>query len=277
MVYKDKIPRLSVVATPIGNLDDMTQRAKDVLKEADVVLVEDSRRAAKLWKAYAIRPKKQCVYHMHNEQSMLPKVIQLWGQDMHVALISDAGTPLIHDPGHALLNAAYAHDVVVDAMPGPCALIQALVLSGLPSDDFHFLGFLPSQKQARLNRLEASSFQETTCIAYEAPHRIGASLRAIHETFNPQMPLVVCRELTKLYQTVVRISCGDIPAWLESHKPKGEYVLLWDARMHQVHEDLWDGLVDGLLVHYDKKEIMTMLQGLHPSKNRLYRRLHCNE
>ena len=218
---------LYLVATPIGNLADMSPRAVEVLGSVDLVAAEDTRHSAKLLQHFAI--KTACVaYHEHNERQMCDKLVERIKTGETVALISDAGTPLVSDPGYHLVQAAREAGVPVVSVPGPCALIAALAVSGLPSSRFVFEGFLPAKPVARRQRLEVLADDDRTLIFYESTHRIEASLADMATIFGGQRNAVIARELTKRFETVHGDSLSGLQAWLaaDSDQCKGEFVVL---------------------------------------------------
>jgi 16S rRNA (cytidine1402-2'-O)-methyltransferase len=216
---------LYIVATPIGNLEDITQRALRVLREADLVACEDTRRTRVLLNHFGIKT-RTISYHEHNERERAEEICKLLASGKNVALVSDAGTPLINDPGFRVANAAIEQDLRVVPIPGPTAFVNALVASGLPSDEFYFAGFLPARANARRARLEELSAIPATLIFYEAPHRIGATLKDALDTLGKRQA-TVARELTKLHEEIAR---GNLSTLTERFGPgsraRGEMVLI---------------------------------------------------
>ncbi len=216
--------KLILVPTPIGNLEDITLRALRVLKEADLVLAEDTRTTGKLLKHYEIKcPLKS--YHIHNEHQQVERICEKIQELETVVLVSDAGTPAISDPGFLLVRACIACGIEVECLPGATALIPALVASGLPADRFSFEGFLPPKK-GRKTRLEKLASEERTVILYESPHRLLKTLGQIEEYFGEETQMVACRELTKLYEEFVRGTIREVREHFEQEAPKGEFVLI---------------------------------------------------
>jgi 16S rRNA (cytidine1402-2'-O)-methyltransferase len=218
---------LYVVATPIGNLGDITYRAVDVLRQVGCIIVEDSRHSAKLLQHYNISASVS-VIHDHNERNNSIKLVEKLQQGVDLALISDAGTPLISDPGYWLVNLAIQHSIKVVPIPGASASIAALAVSGLPSDRFCFEGFLPAKKQARATRLQELVHEPRTVIFYEAPHRIIDALQDMVSVFSADRQGVIARELTKTFETVLRAPLGELLAIVENdnNQQKGEFVVL---------------------------------------------------
>lgn len=219
--------QLFVVATPIGHLDDMTFRAIDILKSASIVAAEDTRQSAQLFKHYNISTQLTAC-HDHNESNKIEQLVQklLAGDD--IALISDAGTPLISDPGFKLVRAAQEHGIKVVPVPGACAAIAALSAVGLPSDRFSFEGFLPSKASQRISQLEKLKNETQTLIFYEAPHRILECVKNMAEVFGENRPVGFAREITKTFETIKKMTLKDLVSFIENdhNQEKGEIVLV---------------------------------------------------
>jgi 16S rRNA (cytidine1402-2'-O)-methyltransferase len=216
---------LVIVATPIGNLGDMTQRAIDCLTDAAVIACEDTRVTAKLLSAYGIRT-PMLAYHEHNAARMRPVLIGRLKQGEIVALVSDAGTPLVSDPGYKLVEAAIAEGIPITAAPGASALLTALVLSGLPTDRFLFSGFLPPKSPARRTEIRSLAAVPATLIFYEAPQRLAKALEDLADMLGPR-PAAVARELTKRFEEVRRDTLEGLAAhYRDAPQPKGEIVIL---------------------------------------------------
>ena len=216
---------LYLVATPIGNLEDITFRAVRVLKEADLIACEDTRQTRKLLDHYGIaRP--TISYHEHNEAERAPDLVARLLEGATVALVSDAGMPLVSDPGYRVVKAAVESGIPVVPLPGASALVTALAASGLPTDAFHFAGFLPAKAGQRRRALEALADEQATLVFYEAPHRIVEALREIEEALGPR-PVVVARELTKLHEEFLRGTAAEVADALAAREAvKGEITLL---------------------------------------------------
>jgi 16S rRNA (cytidine1402-2'-O)-methyltransferase len=213
------------VATPIGNLEDITFRAVRILQEADLIACEDTRQTRKLLDRYGIA-KPTVSYHEHNEAERSPELLAKLLTGVTVALVSDAGMPLISDPGYRLVRAAIDSGIRVEAVPGASALLTALAASGLPTDSFHFAGFLPAKAGQRLRALEALADQAATLIFYEAPHRIVETLAAVEQALGDR-PVVVARELTKIHEEFLRGTVAQVRATLSARETvKGEITLL---------------------------------------------------
>lgn len=216
-------PGLYIVAGPIGNLGDLSPRAADYLRRADVVACEDTRVTAKLLKAAASdRPMQP--FHDHSPPGLLARLVERM-QRQSVALVSDAGTPLLSDPGHELVRAARAAGIAVTTVPGPCAAIAALSISGLPGGRFLFVGFLPAKEVARRRMIASFAGVPATLVFYESAPRLAATLQALHLALGDR-PAVVARELTKLHEEVVEASLGELAERYAKQAPKGEIVLL---------------------------------------------------
>ena len=218
---------LYVVATPIGNLSDMSARAIEILRQVDLIAAEDTRHSSRLLNHLNIK-KPLLSYHDHNEAQQTENLLQKLQAGQTVALISDAGTPLISDPGYQLVKGAHEHSIKVIPVPGPCALITALSASGLPSDRFIFEGFLPAKQRARVACLEPLRAESRTLIFYESTHRIVASLADMATVFGADRQAVVARELTKTFESLRGDTLGALCEWVggDLNQQKGEVVVL---------------------------------------------------
>lgn len=216
--------KLFIVPTPIGNLKDMTFRAIEVLKEVDLILAEDTRTSGKLLKHFEIHTPLQS-HHMHNEHKTVENLIQKLKTGSTIALISDAGTPAISDPGFLITRACIEHDIEVDCIPGATAFVPALVNSGLPNDRFVFEGFLPIKK-GRQTRLQILAEEPRTMIFYESPHKLIKTLSNFCEYFGEDRPVSVSRELTKLYEETIRGTAKEVWEHYTNKPPKGEIVIV---------------------------------------------------
>ncbi len=216
--------RLLLVATPLGNLGDITVRSLDALRSADAVLCEDTRRTGLLFKLLGINAPLQ-PYHAHNEHAVLTRVVEQIRNGRTIVLVSDAGTPGVSDPGFLLVRALLEQGLEVDVLPGPTALIPALLLSGFPCDRFVFEGFLPLKK-GRKTRIESLRSESRTVVLYESPHRILRTLGELKTALGPERRACLARELTKLHQETLRLSLGELEAACTQRPPKGEMVLV---------------------------------------------------
>lgn len=217
---------LYLVATPIGNLADITHRALDVLTNVAVIACEDTRHTRKLLQHYGIST-KTVSYHEHNEQERARQLIETLREGKDVAVVSDAGTPSISDPGYRLVRAAIDNDLAVVPVPGPSALISALIAAGLPTDEFFFGGFLPARSNARRTRLTDLRSVPGTLVFYEAPHRLADTLKDAYEILG-EREAVVARELTKLHEEFKRGRLSGLAEHYSNEEPRGEIVLLID-------------------------------------------------
>jgi 16S rRNA (cytidine1402-2'-O)-methyltransferase len=218
---------LYVVATPIGNLEDLSSRAQRTLSDVDLIAAEDTRHSNKLLSHYGILTPITAL-HEHNEREKAPELIAILGKGKNLALISDAGTPLVSDPGYRLVRAAHEAGIRVAPVPGACAAIVALSASGLPSDRFAFEGFPPTKRAARRAWLERLVFEPRTLIFYESPHRIAESLGEMAATFGDAREAVFARELTKQFETVRHTNLGELAKWVaaDANQQRGEIVVL---------------------------------------------------
>ena len=216
------MPALYVVATPIGNLEDVTLRALRVLKEVGLIAAEDTRTTRKLLRRYDIRT-PLISYYERNRAIRIPSILKRL-REIDVALVSEAGTPSIRDPGRELIQAAVGQGIPVVPVPGPSAVTAALAVSGMPSDQFLFLGFLPRRRGERRSLLEAVANEPRTLVAFEAPHRLRASLEDMAATLGAQRPVVICRELTKMFEEVYRGTIAG--AAVHFSLPRGEFTLV---------------------------------------------------
>lgn len=216
--------KLYIVPTPIGNLEDITLRAIKVLKSVDLILAEDTRTSGKLLKHFEIRTQMHS-HHMHNEHKTVQGIIQKLKTGMTIALISDAGTPAISDPGFLLTRACVENNIPVDCLPGATAFVPALVNSGLPNDKFVFEGFLPIKK-GRQTRFLLLAEEPRTIILYESPHKLIKTLSHICEYFSEDRQVSVSRELTKLFEETQRGTAKSILEHYTNHPPKGEIVIV---------------------------------------------------
>ncbi len=221
---------LSVVATPIGNLEDITLRAIRTLKEADFVVAEDTRRSGILLQKYEIKT-PQLSFHSHSPDAQLQKLVQLLKEGKNLALISDAGTPGISDPGYLLIKSAIENDIAITAIPGPSAVIAAVVTSGLPCHRFLYLGYLPLKK-GRKKLIASLKENPYTVVFYEAPHRIIRTLEEILEILGDRQ-IAVCRELTKIFEEIFRGRIAEALAHFKFKKPRGEFTIVLGAIMNQ--------------------------------------------
>ena len=216
--------KLFIVPTPIGNLKDITIRAIDILQMVDIIYAEDTRTSFKLLKHYEISTPMQS-FHMHNEHAKIDNIVSILKQGKTAAIISDAGTPGISDPGFSLVRACVEKDIEVECLPGPTALIPALINSGFPCEKFSFEGFLPAKK-GRTKRLKEIATQDKTMIFYESPHRLIKTLKDFFEYFGIKVKVSVSREISKKFEETIRGTLLQAIHHFEKNKPKGEFVIV---------------------------------------------------
>ena len=226
---------LYLVATPIGNLEDITLRALRVLRECDVVAAEDTRRTGQLLKHFEIS-KPLLSYFQFNEAKRSEEIIERLRRGEKVALVTDAGSPGISDPGERVVKAAVAAGLRVEAVPGACALVAGLTASGLPTDEFHFIGFLPHKSGQRRNKLESLKAFEGTLILYESPYRVEKLLNELKEVF-PERQIVLARELTKKFEEYLRGTAAELISATAKRSLKGEFVVLIGPAESRVEKD----------------------------------------
>ena len=221
-------PQLFIVPTPIGNMGDITIRAIETLKNSDLILAEDTRHAKKLLSEYNISTKVNS-YHLNNEHKKVNDYIELMASGQKISLITDAGTPCISDPGFLLIREAIKKDILITCLPGPTALIPALVLSGLPSESFIFEGFLPRKKGRKAKLLELAQNTRTTII-YESPYRVVKTLTEFLEYLGEDRQIALSREISKIYEETFRGSIVEAVEYFSNKKIKGEFVICIDKK-----------------------------------------------
>ncbi|MBF0099773.1 MAG: 16S rRNA (cytidine(1402)-2'-O)-methyltransferase [Desulfobacterales bacterium] len=248
---------LYVVATPIGNLEDITFRAIRILKSVDIIAAEDTRHTSILLSHYQIQPRKLIAYHEHNEDSRSLYLVNQIQDGKSVALVSNAGTPLVSDPGYTLIQKAYQHGIQVIPIPGASALLTALCVSGMPVDTFLFKGFLPRKKNKRMNLLYLFKKIETSCslIFYESPNRINVLLEELLMVFGERY-VVIARELTKIHETLYRGYLSEISElFKKQHNIKGECTVILSGeivQMQEVNSDIQKKIIQLIETHQDK-------------------------
>jgi len=269
---------LYVVATPLGNLRDITLRALDVLASVDVIAAEDTRVTSKLLARHRIATRMLSL-HAHNERRRAAEIVSLLGSGKSVALVSDAGTPAVSDPGAVLVRAVAQAGYVVVPVPGPSAVIAALSASGIAAPQWLFCGFLPAAATARRAALTRVSDYPGALVFYEAPHRIAATLDALVAVLGPERGLVVARELTKRFETIHRCRLGEAPAWLavDTDRARGEFVLIVDAPGATIRAgddaDAHDRMLSTLLAELPVAQAVRLAVKLTGApRNRLYER-----
>ena len=272
---------LYLVATPIGNLGDISPRAVEILKKADIIAAEDTRVTAGLLSHLGIR-KSAVSYHEHNKEESGRRILERLQLGDDCALVCDAGTPGISDPGEALVLLCAQNGIDVISIPGPCAAVSALVISALPTRRFSFEGFLPSQKKDREAKLKILKEEERTFIIYEAPHKLKNTLEELQLTLGSDRKISVCREMTKIHEEIIRTTLGEAVSYYTSNEPRGEFVLVIEgapeseknSSVNAVTDELEDILVtlESLIASgrslSDASKIVSRITGL--SKNTVY-------
>lgn len=262
---------LYVVSTPIGNVEDMTERGRRVLAEVAVVAAEDTRRSGALLEVLGIGA-SFISYHDHNEQERTPQLLERLQAGESVALISDAGTPLVSDPGYRLVRACQDAGVRVVPVPGASAVLAALAVAGLPTDTFNFVGFLPNKGRQRVQAVRACLQQSATSVLFEAPHRVLSLLKVFIEQGAGEREMTLCRELTKTFETIQRATIAELAAWVAADKnqQKGEIVLVLAgaADVQFEHAD-WQPLARRLLQELPAARVARVLADFTGEKRQL--------
>lgn len=263
---------LYLVATPIGNLEDITFRAINILKEVDLIVAEDTRHTLKLLNHYEIS-KPLISYHRHNEEIKVEGLIEKLKKGQNIAVVSDAGTPAICDPGEVIVKEALKENIKVIPIPGACAFVNALVASGLDTKEFVFYGFLPMNKKNRKEKLEEISKENKTVILYEAPHKIRNTLQDLYNTLG-NIECAISRELTKIHEECIR---GTLSELLEKYEqPKGEFVIILNLNRKMSENENINLSIDELYNVYlkqglEKKEIIKKIaKDKNVAKNEIY-------
>ena len=246
--------KLYLCATPIGNLEDITFRVLRTLKEVDLIAAEDTRNSIKLLNHFEIKT-PMTSYHEYNKIEKAYKLVEKLQEGKNIALITDAGTPGISDPGEELVRICYENGIEVTSLPGPAACITALTISGLPTRRFAFEAFLPRDKKERARVLEELAQESRTMIVYEAPHHLLKTLKELYEVLGNR-ELTVCKELTKRYENATKTTFKDVIRFYEDNGPKGEYVLVISGKTFETKEqearEAWESLsVEEHMVHYE--------------------------
>lgn len=228
---------LYLVPTPIGNLGDISPRAKKTLAEADFIAAEDTRVSLKLLNHLELK-KPLVSYYEHNKNESGPRIVERLLAGESCALVTDAGSPAISDPGEDLVALCAKAGVCVCAIPGPCAAVTALSVSGLPTGRFCFEGFLSTNKKSRREHLDSLKSEQRTMIFYEAPHKLQNTLKDLTDAFGPERRISLCRELTKLHEQILRMTLGEALAYYTGNDPRGEYVLILEGAAETSEEAL---------------------------------------
>jgi 16S rRNA (cytidine1402-2'-O)-methyltransferase len=266
---------LFVVGTPIGNLEDITLRALRVLREVRLIAAEDTRRTRLLLSRHGIATAVTS-YHEHNKLSKLSQILSVLQDGMDVALVSDAGMPGISDPGFELVSAVIARGIPVVPVPGPSALISALAVSGLPTDQFVYLGYLPRQARKREGFLKSVAHEKRTLVAFEAPHRLESSLQAMRDAWGNRR-IVVARELTKVYEEIRRSTISEEVAHFATTRPRGEFTLVIEGAREEdavtpTERELWERLAHLQASGLDRKSAVAQVaRASGRSKRDVYR------
>ncbi len=274
---------LYLCATPIGNLEDITLRVLRILKEADLIAAEDTRQTIKLLNHFEIKT-PIVSYHEHNKYQKTPVLVKELLEGTNIALVTDAGTPAISDPGAELALAAYEAGAAVTSLPGASAVITALTLSGLNTRNFAFEGFLPQEKKERARVLERLKTSTYTTVFYEAPHRLTKTLELVAQVISPGRKIAVCRELTKRHETVLQCSLAEAIHYFQENEPRGEFVLVLEgedaAVLEQQEQKKWESIpLEEHMEQYlsqgmDRKEAMrAVAKDRGMTKNQVYKSL----
>lgn len=273
-----EIGKLYLVATPIGNLSDITFRAIETLKSVDLILAEDTRKTIKLLNHFEIS-KPMISFYRHNEGTKTNQVIDMLMEGKNLALVSDAGTPAISDPGEDLVREAIKNNITIIPIPGAVAFIQGLICSGFDTTRFVFEGFLPMNKRGRRERLESLKKEERTMIFYEAPHKLKTTLEDLNKTFGDDRRIVLARELTKIFEEHLRMTIKEAIAYYEDVNIKGEFVVLVEGAPHE--KEVVEGTVEELMEKYleegmDEKEAMKKVaKEKEMTKSQVYAIIKC--
>ena len=268
------MPTLYVVATPLGNLRDLSPRARDILAAVDVIAAEDTRHSQRLLNAFGICAKRLLAVHQHNEQQAAGQIIEWLAQGQHVALITDAGTPAVSDPGARLIARVREAGYTASPIPGACAAVAALSVAGIAESGFRFIGFLPAKEQSRCAALTALADERNAMVFYEAPHRIEACVANMAEIFGGGREILIARELTKLHEEIAAMPLARAGAWFvaDANRTRGEFVLIVrgadapegiDTRALRVLELLLDELPLGTAVRLAAKITGAPRKGLY--------------
>ncbi len=269
---------LYLIATPIGNLSDLTYRAVLTMQQCDYLLCEDTRKSSILLQHYQIRKPLQS-FHLHNEKEKLPKVLQDLRTGMQIGLLSDGGTPGICDPGHLLIASCIQEELPFTALPGPCALIHALLLSGMKTHPFQFLGFLPRKENEILHLLPFVLSYPGVSIFYESPQRISATLHILSKAA-PRTHVAVVREMTKTFEEAIRLPAEEAYRYFADHPPKGEIVLIIEGSMEEPLPSSPEDLIQELQTTYKLSltdAIKTAAHLYKVPKQHLYKRFHTQD
>lgn len=276
--YKDDQGKLYLVPTPIGNLEDITLRAKKVLTEADYIAAEDTRTSGILLEKIGVH-NKMLSFHKYNSKERAPELIKLMQEGATIAEISDAGMPVISDPGYILVQECIKNDIPVVPLPGPSAFATALIASGFDAQPFTYYGFLPRKASEQKPYFEQMAKARATSIFYEAPHRLTKTLKTMSEVLKPDRQVVAARELTKIHEEFIRGSISEVAEYFTKNAPRGEFVILVSPNTEKVKQLSWPELfklVDKLVEAGKSKKdaIKQVAKENKVSKNELYDQYH---
>ena len=276
---KDK-GRLYLVPTPIGNLEDITLRAKRILTEADYIAAEDTRTSGILLEKIGVH-NKMISFHKYNSKERAPEWIKLLKEGKTIAEISEAGMPVISDPGYVLVQECIKNDIPVVSLPGPSAFATALIASGFDAQPFTYYGFLPRKSSEQKKYFEMMNTSRATSIFYEAPHRLKKTLKTLAEVIKPDRKIALARELTKIHEEYIRGSISEINEYFTENDPRGEFVVLVSPNEEEEKQLSWDELIkqvaDQVAAGESKKDaIKSVAKANKVSKNELYDKYHQN-
>lgn len=276
--YKDDKGKLYLVPTPIGNLEDITIRAKKVLTDADYIAAEDTRTSGILLEKIGVH-NKMLSFHKYNSKERAPELVKLMQEGAVIAEISDAGMPVISDPGYILVKECIKADIPVVPLPGPSAFATALIASGFDAQPFTYYGFLPRKSSEQKPFFEQMAKSHATSIFYEAPHRLGKTLKTMSSIFKADRQIVAARELTKIHEEFVRGSIEEVTNYFNENAPRGEFVILVSPNMEKEETLSWNELiklVDKLVAEGTSKKdaIKQVAKENKVSKNELYEQYH---
>lgn len=270
--------KLYLVPTPIGNLEDITIRAKKILAAADYIAAEDTRTSGILLEKIGVH-NRMISFHKYNSEERAPELIRLMQKGAVIAEISDAGMPVISDPGYILVRACLKHDIPVVPLPGPSAFVTALIASGFDAQPFTYYGFLPRKKSAQKTYFEQMRTAHATSIFYEAPHRLAKTLQTLAEVMPAERKMVAARELTKIHEEFIRGTVAEVSQYFQTNKPRGEFVILLAPNKDTAPKLSFSELIPlvNKLVEQGKSKkdaIKEIAQKYQVSKNELYDRYH---
>ena len=276
--YAQENGKLYLVPTPIGNLEDITIRAKKVLQEADYIAAEDTRTSGILLEKIGVH-NHMLSFHKYNSKERAPELIKLMTKGAVIAEISDAGMPVISDPGYILVQECIKNNIPVVPLPGASAFTTALIASGFDAQPFTYYGFLPRKKSEQKSFFEQMNKARATSVFYEAPHRLVKTLNNLSEILDSERKIVVARELTKIHEEFVRGTISEVTTYFEQNAPRGEFVILVSPNTKQAEKISWTALialVEQLVAKGKSKKmaIKEIAQENHVSKNELYERYH---